>query len=150
MREIRLAEHRDIPEIVRLGLRFLRESVFGTAIAENPDQMTTLAGAIIDGRQPGVIFMALDAEDHAIGMVGGLSFVHPLSAELMVTELFWFVEAEARGSIGVRLMKALERWAQQSGAVAIQMIQPFGAERVAGVYEVMGYAPIETAWQRRF
>jgi len=149
MAAIRLAERRDIPAIVRMGLRFLRETVYAGTITESPDQMARIAGQLIDGEMDGVLYVAPDASDKAIGMVGALRFDHPLSGDSMVSELFFWAEPAARGMTGVRLLKALEKWAKDRGAVACQMIAPHGYDRVAGLYEALGYRPLESAWMKR-
>ena len=43
-------------------------------------------------------------------MIGLLLFENPITGEPTVSELFWWVEPEARGS-GVRLLKRAEQWA---------------------------------------
>lgn len=149
MPEIRLATLADVPDIVRLGLRFLRESSFAAAIAENPAQMAQFAIEIIGGVRDGVIYMAEGADGRPVGMVGGLHYVHPISGEAMVTELFWYAEPEACGTRGVRLLKALERWTVERGAAVLQMIAPIGADRVTGLYQALRYTPVEVAWQKR-
>lgn len=147
MPEIRLAERRDIPAIVRMGLRFIRETVYAGTIGENPDQMARLASQLIDGELDGVLYVATDAADAAIGMVGALYFAHPLSSEPMVSELFWWADPEHRGSNGVRLLVALTKWARARGAVGLTMIAP--TRDVEAIYDARGFQRVETSYLRR-
>jgi GNAT superfamily N-acetyltransferase len=145
--EIRLAERRDIPAIVGMGLRFLRETVYAGTITENPDQMGRLAGQLIDGDLDGVLYVAAEGDGKPIGMVGALRFDHPLSGESTVSELFWWCNPERRGSTGVRLLHALTQWAKDRGAVGLTMIAP--TTDVEQIYERRGFQRLETSYLQR-
>lgn len=148
MASIRLATVADVPAIVRMGLRFLRETVYAGTIAENPAQMARLATQLIDGTLDGVLFVAPDEIEGPVGMLGALRFDHPLSGESMVSELFWFVAPDHRGAKGVRLLAALKRWAKERGAVGLTMIAP--TPDIEQLYDAMGFQRVETSYMQRF
>jgi GNAT superfamily N-acetyltransferase len=140
---IREASIDDVPRIVEMGLRFIRETVYAGRIAENPARMAALAEQLIAGSS---MFVA-EREGVVVGMTGALFFEHPLSGEPFASELFWWVEPEARGSLGVRLLRRLVEWARARGAVALTMIAPTPA--VEALYERLGMERVEVSYLRR-
>lgn len=144
---VRRATRADLEAVTAMGVRFLRESRYGEILSENPQQMRTLATQLLDDAQ-GVLFVA-DRIGVLVGMLGCYLVTHPLSADPVVTELFWWVDPAHRGNrgIGLRLLRAAEQWAMTAGAVAIQMIAP--EPRVQRLYERLGYRFVEAAYQRR-
>lgn len=124
-----------------MGLRFRRESEYVDVLAENAGKMAELAlqlaksGCVVVSERAGRI----------VGMLGYVIFPHFLSGELVAGEVFWWVEPEERGE-GVKLLRAAEARAKDFGAVSMQMIAP--NDRVAGLYERLGYRRVETSFQR--
>jgi GNAT superfamily N-acetyltransferase len=139
---IRKAIRADIPHLVVMGKHFLHASKYETHIAENPDAMFDLLLRLVDA-DGGIVFVS--GEDRPQGMIGGHLFQHPISREVMASELFWWVEPEHRGA-GMALYRAFEQWAREHGAVKIQMIAP--DERTARAYVALGFDQIETTFQK--
>ena len=140
---IRPATIEDIPQIVSMGRAFLSSTPYREALVENIDQIAATSRFLIESDQ-GVIFV-VDEQDGLSGMIGMLLFRHHFSGELVAGELVWWMDHEHRGT-GVRLLKQAEQWAARNGAQRIQMIAP--NEDVGRIYQRLGYAPIETAYQR--
>lgn len=142
-RTIREATAADLPRILEMGRDFLRASLYRDFFAENPDQMTTLAMRLM--REPmSAILLALH-DDRPVGMLGLVCYRHFISDEPIAGEVFYWVDAAARG-IGVRLLRAAERWAHDHGATAMQMIAP--DPRAEQLYSALGYRPVERTFQR--
>jgi hypothetical protein len=59
----------------------------------------------------------------------------------------WWVEPEARGVIGIKLLRTAEKWASDSGATQMQMAAPDPG--VGDLYIRMGYVPAEMGFYRR-
>jgi ribosomal protein S18 acetylase RimI-like enzyme len=99
----------------------------------------------------GVVFVAESAMDETVcGMLAAQAYPHPMTGELTVSEIAWWVDPEKRGSsAGIRLLRELEAYAIGIGAKVLQMIAPEDAFVVERMYERMGYVPLETTWQRR-
>lgn len=142
---IRPATEADIPRLVAMGERFISETAYRDRITNSPDAMWTLAERLLGGGEDATILVA-ERDGAVIGMIGLVAFAHHISGERFVGEVCWWVDPEARGSAGVRLLKAAEQWARERGAVALQMIAP--TEHVAGIYQALGYTPVETTFQK--
>ncbi len=140
---IREAVDADVTALVALGLRFLRETTYRADVAENPTQMAIFLEMLIAGPQ-GLVLVA-DGAGGPVGMIGVLIYTNPLSAEVMASEMFWWMNPEQRG-MGVRLLKRAEQWARAQGATKMQVSAPTAA--VAQLYERLGYHELERAFQR--
>lgn len=138
---IRLATLEDLPRLVEMGKRFRSESAYKNFIPENSQKMTETAQKLIE---LGTVYVS-EQDGKLDGMIGFLLFDHPLSGEKTASEIFWWVEPEARGT-GIRLLHTMKRAAKQSGAVKMQMIAP--SPEVAEIYLRLGYLPIETHFQK--
>lgn len=142
---IRSATSADIPRLVEMGGRFIELTIYRDRVAHRPDALRALATKLTTAGDEAAILVA-EHGDTLIGMIGLVMFEHHISGELVAGEVCWWVEPEARGSAGVRLLKAAERWARDRHAVALQMIAP--TEDVACIYQALGYTPVETTYQR--
>lgn len=143
---IRTAHVGDLAVLVRMGLRFIATSSYRGTIPASAEQLGTLVAWLLD---QGGIFVAVDDEgDEPIGMLAATVIVHPMSGELVASEVAWWIEPEFRGgSAGLRLLAAAEAWARAQGATRFQMIAPAGSS-VGALYRRRGYAELETTWQR--
>ncbi|HMF95098.1 MAG TPA: GNAT family N-acetyltransferase [Vicinamibacterales bacterium] len=136
----------DLDAIVAMGERFRSSSpIYATRLAANPDQMRALATRLIT--DPLGIILVAERDGALVGMLAALIYPHFLSGVRAAGELAWWVDPAARGTIGVRLLKDLERWARDLGAETLDMIAP--SLRVERMYEHLGYEPIERTYQRR-
>ena len=142
---IREATVDDVPSLVEMGARFIAETGYRNHIAINPRALANLMIGLIDAVS-GVIFVS-EKDGKPVGMIGAHVYMHPMSLESVGAETFWWVEPEARGKgSGIRLLKKAEAWADERGAVRMQMVAP--NERVAKVYSALGYTKIEEQYQK--
>lgn len=76
------------------------------------------------------------------GMICGIMFEDMSTAELCCMEFFWYVDQNERGSIGLRLLDALEAEANKRGAVRVMMahLASEGNDRFRKLYERRGFA----------
>lgn len=139
---IRRATDADIPRLVEMGRRFLKESPYHRHIAENPQQMAELGRQLM--KNAGGLLIS-EHDGQITGMFGFVVYDHFMSGERVAGEVFWWVEPEARGD-GVKLLRTAEQEARNAGAKAMQMIAP--DEHVAGFYARLGYIPVEMTYQR--
>lgn len=140
---IRPATEADVPDIVAMGLAFLRESSYHATFAENAEQMAATARRLIASADGDLLL--LERRGIVLGMLGLIAYDHFISAQRVAGEVVFWVDATARGN-GVALLRAAERWAVAHGAVSMQMISP--SARVDALYQRLGYAPIERTFQR--
>lgn len=75
------------------------------------------------------------------GMICGIMFDDMSTAEKCCMEFFWFVEPAERGSIGLRLLDALEQEARSRGAVRVLMAHLASEQtsKFARLYERRGF-----------
>ena len=142
---IRHAVEQDLPRIVEMGRRFLRESPYHDHFLENPTAMEQLVRRLMLG--PGGFLVAFK-EGKLVGMLGYVIHDHFISGERVAGEVVWWIEPEARGGrLAIQLIYQAEREARAAGAVSIQMIAP--NLRVTEMYARMGYEKVETTCQKR-
>jgi GNAT superfamily N-acetyltransferase len=135
---IRPATRADIPDIVDLGVRHLRDSHYAAFIEPDRDHMAAFARMLIDA--PCALLLVAEQAGAVIGAIGVMATPHPYSGQPVMSEMFWYVAPEARGS-GVKLLKAAEVWGRQIGVRHSIMIAP--DSRVSTFLQRMGYARLE-------
>lgn len=142
---IRDATHEDVPALVAMGVTFFGSSVYGDHYAMDAARLTGLAHLLIEAEH-GIILLA-ETDAGIVGMLGMLLYEHPMAAEVIASELFWWVNPEARGTWGVRLLKRAETWARAHGATILQFVAPNPA--VGHLLSRLHYAPLEQTYMRR-
>ena len=141
---IREAEESDIPRIVEMGSRSLKEGPYRDQVGDNPDITKQLAWDVIS--QKGRVLVAVE-DGQIIGLLAFILFPHYFSSELTAGELMWYVEPEFRRSFtGIALLRAAERMAREMGAKRMQFTAP--TNQVATAYERLGYSQIEVSFQK--
>lgn len=142
---IRAAGPTDIPRLIQMGARFLRETPYRGKVAVVEDQMERVVRHLLE--QPNGMIFVLERAEEVVGMIGFMVFDHPISGDSMASELFWWVDPEHRNGLGgVQLLRRAEQWARRAGATRMQMIAP--DEHVGSFYQRLGYEPLETTFQR--
>jgi GNAT superfamily N-acetyltransferase len=142
--DIRPATSADVPRLVAMGAHFIEATGYRTLLPVNEAQLAALMARLLT--EPGGAIFVLATEATVMGAIGLYRFAHPISGEPVASEVFWWVEPDARGS-GLRLLREAERWAAAQGAALLQMIAPTPA--VERVYAHRGYVPVERLYQRR-
>lgn len=140
---IRQATHADVPELTRMGQRFVEETEYSEVIAIDPERLSLSVIHILDNPDGTILVSGSDATP--TGMIAMLAYEHPFSGERTAFEVVWWVSPEARGD-GVKLLKAAEEWARKQGIRKMQMVAP--NDRVGQLYSRLGYVPVETSYQR--
>lgn len=135
---IRPATHDDVPALVELGIRFMRESGYSRSLTINPEAQAGLAAMLIEA--PNGLVLADEREGEITGMIGVIATQHPHSGDPVMSELFWYVMPRARGG-GVRLLAAAEDWARSHGIRKSIVVSP--NRQVSALYKRLGYAPLE-------
>ena len=136
---VREAMFNDVPDIVRMGEMQLRSSHYSRFLAVVPDAMAALAAYLI--QQDNATILLAQNGKAPVGMIGVIATPHPYTAEMIMSEWFWYVDPDHRGW-GVRLFKAAEAWAETQGVKHIIMAAP--DDKVAGFYKRLGYSPFES------
>lgn len=143
-RTIREATIDDLPRLCELFEHFRSASVYAQYGPAQPEISTGLIEHLLT-HDDGVVIVRTQ-DDRLTGMLGLIVSAHPWTGERMATELFWWLEPDARGQ-GVWLLRRAEDWAARKGAVRLIMVSPQSLD-VDRIYRALGYAPVETSWQK--
>lgn len=105
------------------------------------------------GNEDVAVIVAEDEEGSILGTTAGLKSPLWLAPSSSVgVELFWYVYPKHRTTTaGKKLFSALESWAVEAGCDSLSMIalEHLQADRVARIYQLKGYEPIERAFIKR-
>lgn len=142
---IRHALPSDTEALVALGLAFVRDSPYTEHVAENPDQIRKVIAFLL--AQPNSTILVAEQDGAVIGLIGLAIVPHLWSGIPTAGELAFCVHPDHRGTVGIRLLKAAETWAGESGAQAISMIAP--SERAERLYTRLGYGFLESNFTKR-
>lgn len=145
---IREATATDRPRLLEMGARFHSTTPYGRLLRWDAEKVGRLIDLLLT---PGVgaFFVAEGRAGDLEGVVGVFLSQHPMTGDLLGSELCLWMEPEARGgSTAIRLVRRAEAWAQAQGAVGQQLVAP--NEQVGRFYRRLGYAPIETVFMRTF
>lgn len=142
---IRRATEQDFDGMADMSEHFLSATPYGTLLDASPDTLVSFMRSLA-GLETAAMWVA-ESDGRLVGMVAGWVFQHPFSGQPIASELVWWVEPEARGTVGIRLLDAFETWAKKRGATGIQMIAPESSS-IGALYERRGYRRVETLYQR--
>lgn len=134
---VRDATLADVPDLVAMGGKFIAHSAYAGRLRDDPEARAGLMRRLIEN-DDGAVFVL----EGGRGMIGMIAYRHPISGDLVAGEVFWWCECGR----GVELFRAAEAWAIGFGVTAIQMVAPNA--RVGRLYERLGYAPLESVYQR--
>lgn len=141
---IRAATLDDMPRLLELGQKFFDESGMADFTTYDPASAAELFAAMLQ-LPTGAIFL-MERAGQVVGGIGGLIAPHYFNrASLSCTELFWFVEKKARGSLeAVRLVCTLRDWAARQGATVLTMAAlESSPPSIKRLYAKMGLRPQE-------
>lgn len=141
MTTMRVALDADKPALVGMGMALLRSEYAGS-IRPNPDAI----GRTLDRMLATETARAWVAERDGIvvGTIGGWVYEHPMSGDLIATEVMWWVDPTARG-YGLRLRNLFKQWAREQGARRLTMMSP--SPETDQLYERLGLVAIERTYQ---
>lgn len=134
-----------LAELARLGAEFYAEGrlpgVFRPEVF-----VRTWTGLLSSGSGH---LLALECNGRLVGALGALLYPDPNDAELVATEMFWFVSKEHRGG-GLKLLAMFEDWAKRQGAKRLAMVHLTGLmpEVLERLYKVRGYRHVESHYIR--
>lgn len=143
---IRHATEADVPRIVEMGRRFVESTAYQGRIGFDPARVESLARGMLS--TPNMAGFVSERDGVVVGMLGMHVYEHPMSGERVATETVWWMDPEHRGTDGVRLLKAGEAWARSLNATTLYMVAP--SPEVERLYAALGYARLETTYERRF
>lgn len=147
---IREASEQDIPRIVEMGSRSIREGPYRNQLSDNPEVTKQLAAKLLTSENAKVL--VLENDGHVDGVFAFILFSHYFSGEMTAGEMIWYVEPEGRAMEGfgaggaLNLLDEGERLAKKLGAKRMQLTAP--TRMVGELYKRRRYCEIETTYQR--
>ena len=89
------------------------------------------------------IFLARKGKELCRTLIGAVT-TYPYSKALIAGDYIWYIIPESRGGMtGVRLMRMMESWARDRGAVSMETGSTSGIDnRANGLMERLGFSPV--------
>lgn len=137
---IRFAVEADISRLVEMGRNFHASSIYADRVPFSEESLSSSLASFL--KSDSAVILVAEKDGGVSGVIGGVIGVNYLSGLLAASELFWWVEPDARG-IGMPLLTAYEDEVSRRGARHSGMICPHGAGYVEKIYSKRGYAPLE-------
>jgi GNAT superfamily N-acetyltransferase len=135
----------DIPRIVELGRRSLKDGPYAGRIEDNPEQVEKFARQIISTL--GKVLLWQEDDGQVTGLFAFIMGPHFFDARFFAQELIWYVLPEFRkGGAAVKLLWEAERIAKEVGVKFLQVTAP-NAD-VEGLYGRFGYKQQEIVFQK--
>jgi GNAT superfamily N-acetyltransferase len=144
MIEVRPATLDDIPKCAEAGRRFYEFSPY-TGVPYDEDSMRDLMESMIDQKMLIVAFN----DGAVIGGIGGnLAPIFFNKKYTMAYEMFWWVDPEHRGKLGLKLLSTFESTALELGCSYLMMMT-LAKNEVGALYERLGFSQSETGYIKR-
>lgn len=141
---IRDVEDRDSPEIAKFAKEFMEYAPLH--VDYNINELLKFLEHVSEE----AIFIVPEKDGKAVGMAAAAVTPHPYSPMyLLGTELFLWVDPEHRsGTVGPRLLKALEQRIKESGCKYISMTSTVHTPNFKKYLLKQGYIEAETAYMK--
>ena len=140
---IRTATPDDVFDILILAKEFSKEAPSSHKWNKDKTEQFLVSALQNTNMTIFVIDVGGEIEGALVGLLSELYMSHTVQA----TELAWFVSKDYRGKpASIRLMKAFEKWAKESGANQVGMGDIEGISSLENLYNRLGYERAETVY----
>ena len=141
--KIRTATPDDVFDILILAKEFSKEAPSSHKWNKDKTEQFLVSSLNNTNMEIFVIDVGGEIEGALVGLLSELYMSHTVQA----TELAWFVSKDYRGKpASIRLMKAFEKWAKESGANQVGMGDIEGISSLENLYNRLGYERAETVY----
>ena len=141
--KIRTATPDDVFDILILAKEFSKEAPSSHKWNKDKTEQFLVSSLSNTNMEIFVIDVGGEIEGALVGLLSELYMSHTVQA----TELAWFVSKDYRGKpASIRLMKAFEKWAKESGANQVGMGDIEGISSLKNLYNRLGYERAETVY----
>lgn len=133
-----------------MGARFLAWSPYGQKLGY---RVTDIEAGLNRMLAAGGVCFVAEREDRIIGaIVGILSELWFRPGVPVATELAWWVDPDARGATGIRLLRRFETWAIEKGAglIALSDLVVDGVEPADKLFRSLGFTTVERSHIKEF
>lgn len=138
----------DLPGIVDCAVRFFEYADYARKYSTSLDE-NSFRGMVEKyiGADDGVCLVAVNGDDVKGGICGAIIPWGFNKSIKMGFELFWWMDPDVRGTIGVRLFDEYEKRVEAKGARNIMVCpETHLSHKVAKLYERRGYKMWESFW----
>lgn len=143
---IRWATDDDVPVLLDMAKAFL-ETHYADTLVFNAEKMQELLAELISN--PSGFLLVSEQDENVVGTIGVLVYDHPMTGQALSSELFWWMNPEARGGLdGMRLLKHAEKWVRDNRIPWMHVVAP--NDRVKSFYRRLGFSELETHFQKAF
>ena len=141
--KIRTATPDDVFDILILAKEFSKEAPSSHKWNKDKTEQFLVSSLSNTNMEIFVIDVGGEIEGALVGLLSELYMSHTVQA----TELAWFVAKDYRGKpASIRLIKAFEKWAKESGANQVGMGDIEGISSLENLYNRLGYERAETVY----
>lgn len=140
--QIRVANHNDIPILVKMGANFIHESPTFKKRGFNPDKATEHFKWLLNGN--GVIFVVVQENQIIGGFVGGIT-TDWQSNHKLAFDYVMYVHPDYRSSgVGKMLVETFILWAKEMGADRINCgtATMVNTQQCIALYESLGFTTV--------
>jgi hypothetical protein len=143
MAEIRLAQRKDIPQLIVLGEEFALFSQPYHHFSVDRDRIIHFTNEIVEA--PGCLVIVLHEGDTVVGVIAGLIQEIFFSKDIAMQELVWYVK---KGYGGKLLLDAFEKFAVAMGANKVIVGNKPAYCDLGNFYIRRGYTMLENQYQK--
>lgn len=141
--EIRTATPDDVFDILILAKEFSKEAPQSHKWDKEKTEQFILSAL----QNTNMTIFVIDVDGEIEGALVGLLSELYMSYTVQATELAWFVSKDYRGKpASLKLIKAFEKWAKESGANQVGMGDIEGISSLEKLYNRLGYERAETVY----
>ncbi|AAG02610.1 gp26.2, partial [Roseobacter phage SIO1] len=141
--KIRTATPDDVFDILILAKEFSKEAPQSHKWNKEKTEQFILSAL----QNTNMTIFVIDVDGEIEGALVGLLSELYMSYTVQATELAWFVSKDYRGKpASLKLIKAFEKWAKESGAKQIGMGDIEGISSLEKLYNRLGYERAETVY----
>lgn len=145
---MRYATQDDVLALVELGRPFVEQHPMLKGVAVSDESLATAISNVIE---QGVVIVAEDAEGKLIGFLAGMiAPVWCAPAYKVAAELAWWMHPGHRnGMTAVRMLRQFENWAESHNAAQVVVSSiPSISQKVGDLYDRLGYELIENSYRK--
>lgn len=145
---VRQATEWDLPAVIQLSLAYAEEADHHDNFTFDPE-LAALHG-ITAVRDPNSCFLVSVYEGKVVGFLWAILTTLPWSRTPIALDNILYVSPDYRGKQGMYLIRAYEKWAQECGAVEVNVSIASGItnERTESLYERLGYTKVGTSYRK--
>lgn len=144
MTELHFMEAYEVPLLVPRAREFFAEGHLAGTF--NPDHWVAW---LMKGISQGSVIV-VSCGVPVRGAIGAALYADPATGDQCAAELFWYVGASERGTVGLKLLKTLEGALVRLKVKRLHLVHLADGEPMGAVFARLGYRPLEHIHVKEF